>query len=576
MHQMEVQSQFKKIDSVNDVEVDWRLMNEAKKRPGTLNSSYVAGMSVVPYPTGLLHNSAQITRDALNLELNSTFTVFLFCPALSRFQFPSSTPTASIGDRQSGLYVRSVSDPSFYLRTDTSLGYCFPADSVYGTDFSGIARDGFFWASKIKFDFVMPDASLSGAVYTGQVTIQQMNESSPTIEDLISISQTTRTGKRSFSLGGHVINNDLIFSEEQRSDYMSSADVQSEVVNFAVVQTQNINLLSSTQVKYTLALEVTSNWVAIPSPSDTLSQSLYSSTHNNVSSTITGTKNALQQVHPRISPATLGVKDKHHVGKIIKTVKAFLNGSIVDMALNHPRKFANSVPHVTDYYGLMQNLNPDLKINLGNYNVNRMKLTKSVSELISRLSSKGIFKIFDLCREFIDKPYYACYQMQVKDIHNHQLRQLFEMTQSSDQRICHAKIDEDWFRDFSSILQIECWEDCFNQYQEIVLNKWLDFLDEKQVSTLPPDLDLYVSPLDTIKDLRGKPNKPQSGIIAKIMAQKEFPTEWIDSFFRVVPENIPDNSSMWNEISVNELICHKNSADRNQINLKNPVLRQKN
>lgn len=71
---------------------------------------------------------------------------------------------------------------------------------IYGGDASTFGTGGAIWSSKMEINLTGPDATSSGTMYRGAITLGDMMRKSPSIAELIKISSSSRKATRTVTL----------------------------------------------------------------------------------------------------------------------------------------------------------------------------------------------------------------------------------------------------------------------------------------------------------------------------------------------------------------------------------------
>lgn len=152
-------------------------------------------------------------------------------------------------------------------------------EQFYGTGNSFSARK-FVWTSGIELDFVMPVATLAGAVYQGTLPLNSLFKSDVlSVNDLIRISQSAKTMQKGIKLQSAIKNNILgsvSIGGEAPSLYISEqAFLGSEIVSYAVVQTASQSITEAAERPYTLLGNVHGNFGFYPEAADSFLYNLF-------------------------------------------------------------------------------------------------------------------------------------------------------------------------------------------------------------------------------------------------------------------------------------------------------------
>jgi hypothetical protein len=531
--------------SDSNLEEEWRIMNRAKANPGTIHSPYLAGMSHVPFPTGILHNGFSLDGTPAG-SFDTDYTVFFWCPALSRFTYS--------GNRLSGLSILRSFNTTTSARSDVMVDSLFAVDSddLYGTDFTGVGKEGVFWAGKIDIGFICPEANLSGAVFKGKITVQQW-QAPLTVSQLIAISQEEISGPRGFSLQSSIVNNDLIFQDNAISPQLDThPEVQGEIVHYAVVQTPNRSIMDGLAKRFTIAGDVKTNWVLIPDPEDTLSQSLNNS--------MLTSKTNLNAAEKTVS---------HAVSKVGSEIEKQAESSLVRATTRNSH--ANLRRSVRDIISnALQSINPaslilhSLAKNRLNNEILRMeskidpfshmsgkaltlepepcrdRLGRSVYSLFSRLSTLGVLPNIHAFSEFVKVPYSDLYTMRVSDIKNVELKE--HLSQYGLETLLRKlPLEDKIVQQLFLILQVEYWKPCYDKKVEAKQRDYERVLSTRIASFLPLDSGIYVSPSATVYDYRGQPQDPIAPILARYMYNMGLDDAFVDKFFKDKDANLSEH-----------------------------------
>lgn len=255
------------------------LLNKAF--PGTGHSPFVNNGTISPLPTCVFSqgNSYSQACNAGGARANlglQTYTVVAWCPALTSFTFRDSVVVANppaAGTRIGGLMMYQTSLPTQTfgnnLWIDTITGYsCI---EVFGSDFTSFGTGGFVWSADLNLHLVAPAANLTGACFTGQMTLGQFQSIS--LRQLLQDSSRTESGHWDVTLRSAVVNPDLITDINYgiTGVTLSSnlfAEAENEIVSYVVYQTPAINITTGLPSQYSFIATQTGNFVYYPRASD--------------------------------------------------------------------------------------------------------------------------------------------------------------------------------------------------------------------------------------------------------------------------------------------------------------------
>lgn len=258
-----------------------------KAHPGTGQSPYINNATVTPLPTGVFNIGFSLTtclstpagtQSALG---TNDYTVLLSCPALTSFRMGATagntgltTPLIAENTRLGGLiaYQSDNIDSTVNSSLFTNSAYGRTAIQVYGSDFSSFAQGGFVWSQLHTVSLVAASANLTGAVFTGQITLGQMI-SGLTPRQLIQIANKMEAGRFDAAMKSAVVNPDLVtdinYKIEKVTDVVNTfPGAENEIVSFLVYQTPVVNLLTGSKATFSLIGELEGNFVFYPRATD--------------------------------------------------------------------------------------------------------------------------------------------------------------------------------------------------------------------------------------------------------------------------------------------------------------------
>lgn len=268
---------FKKRDRVLNPEEHF-LLNKAF--PGSGPSPYVNNGTVVPLPTCMFsqgNSYAQASNDggAVANYGSQTYTLIAWCPALTSFTFRASTTVANppaAGTRLGGFLTYQTSNPTrtfpnnLWIDTVTSRS-CI---EVFGSDFTSFGTGGFVWSADLNLHLVAPAANLTGACFTGQMTLSQFNGIG--LRQLMQDSSRTESGHWDVTLKSAVVNPDLVtdinfaINTNLVSDLFK--DAENEIVSYVIYQTPAINITTGLPSQYSFIATQSGNFVYYPRATD--------------------------------------------------------------------------------------------------------------------------------------------------------------------------------------------------------------------------------------------------------------------------------------------------------------------
>lgn len=271
--------------SGDDMFTAWDLFTLNRFAPASTASPYVNNMTLTPVPTGTFRNSFSISScynsgTGVSAPLGTAaYTVIMYCPSLSSWGggpggsfFPATTRLGGFIIYQSVDLSATVSPPLF-----ATTNFAYSSVQLYGSDFSSFASGGFVWSGQIDFRIVCPAANLTGAVYKGAMTFNQLG-ASPTLGNLLQNSQYVSTGEYEASVRSAVVEPALIEDITATLPVLTSTGKEyqgadNEVVSYLIYQTP-VQSITTGATTFSLIANQRGNFAYYPKTTDPLAFSL--------------------------------------------------------------------------------------------------------------------------------------------------------------------------------------------------------------------------------------------------------------------------------------------------------------
>lgn len=263
----------------------WDLFTINRFAPGSSVSPYVNNMTLTPVPTGTFKNSFSVSNVLNNATIlpaplgTAAYTVVAYLPSLSSFGGTSSgAPWFGSAQRPGGLVMFQTNTISDTIECrnflDTRLAYS--AIQLYGSDFTSFASGGMVWSGAIDFRIVCPAANLTGAVYKGVLTWNQLG-ASPTVGNLIQNAQHVSTGEYEATLRSSVVEpaliEDIHSSPAVTVNGSNFTGMDNETIMYLVYQTP-VQSITTGSTTFSLIANQRGNFAYYPKVTDPLAFSL--------------------------------------------------------------------------------------------------------------------------------------------------------------------------------------------------------------------------------------------------------------------------------------------------------------
>lgn len=201
--------------NVSDMWSAWDHFTINRFAPGSSVSPYVNNMTILPLPGGTFKNSFALSNvfsftTGIQSPLGTNpYTVIFYVPSLSSWN--GVTGPGAITSRLGGFSATQTNNLSqlYSCSTLTDASLAYSSVQLYGSDFTSFGSGGMVWAGALDLRIVCPAANLTGAVYKGCITWNQLG-SQPTLSNLIQNAQYASVGDYEQTMRSSVVEPILI------------------------------------------------------------------------------------------------------------------------------------------------------------------------------------------------------------------------------------------------------------------------------------------------------------------------------------------------------------------------------
>jgi len=269
----------------------WDHMLLAKHFPGEFQAPYVAGMNVLPIPTGVAASSFRLDTAVQSSNLDgaraaigsNTYLLVAFAPSFTTYfggnHGPPNNQTNRYADttRLSGFQCIQSTNPSDVILYQNGFDRNTRSRScaeLYGSDFLSFAAAGFIWSSEMELVMATPMANVVGTAYEGAITVSQIPSSGLSFDHLIRLSQKIHHAGQTFKLRGAIVNHNLAFDIDHTSDSPVGNsqdmfnDLSLETVHFMIFQAPAQDISTGANKPYTFTCNIKSNFAYWPLSTD--------------------------------------------------------------------------------------------------------------------------------------------------------------------------------------------------------------------------------------------------------------------------------------------------------------------